>query len=108
MTVQEAYAKGQNDIDAAKRAAQLSLVQAQHEALEAWQAAYADFVRKHGCIESKTVKDIKHHGDRWSMLITYTAKDGANFYEVTQFTSTQYGVRVEYWSDDVKSVITYV
>jgi hypothetical protein len=108
MTVQEAYDKGQIAIEAAKRAAQLMLAQAKHESWEAWQAAYVDFVRKHGCIESKTVKDIKHHGDRWSMLRTYTAKDGAKFFDAKLFPSTQYGVRVEYWVDDAKSVITFV
>jgi hypothetical protein len=107
MTIQEAYDKGQNAIEAAKRAAQLTLVQAKHESWEAWQAAYVDFMRKHGCIESKTVKDF-NHCDGWSRMRTYTAKDGANFFEVKQFPSTKYGVRVEYWSDDEKSVITYL
>jgi hypothetical protein len=78
------------------------------EQLEAWQAAYDDFVRKHRCIESITVKDIKHHGDSWSRLRTYTAKDGANFYEIIQFPITEYGLRVEFWSDDAKSVIFYL
>ena len=68
----------------------------------------ADFMQKHGCIESKTEKDYEHHGDGWRRMKTYTAKDGANFYEVTQFPSTEYGLRVEYWSDDAKSVITYL
>lgn len=75
---------------------------------EVWKAAYVDFVRKHGCIESITVKDIKHHGDRWSRRRTNTAKDGANFYEIMQFPSTECGLRVEFWSDDVKSVIVYL
>ena len=57
MTVQEACAKGQNAIEAAKRTAQLTLAQAKNEAL---------------------------------------------------FPSTEYGLRVEYWSDDAKSVITYL
>lgn len=108
MTVQEAYAEGQNAIEAAKRKAQQMLAQAKHEAWEAWQVAYADFMRKHGCIESKTEKDYEHHGDGWRRMKTYAAKDGANFYEVTQFPSTEYGLRVEYWSDDAKSVITYL
>lgn len=108
MTVQEAYDKGQNAIEAAKRTAQLTLAQAKHEAWEAWQVAYADFTRKHGCIESKTEQDYEHHGDGWRRMKTYTAKDGANFYEVTQFPPTEYGLRVEYWSDDAKSVITYL
>jgi hypothetical protein len=107
MTIQEAYDKGQNAIEAAKLAAQLTLAQAKHESWEAWQAAYVDFMRKHGCIESKTVKDF-NHCDGWNRMRTYTAKDGANFFEVKQFPSTKYGVRVEYWSDDEKSVITYL
>ena len=107
MTVQEACAKGQNAIEAAKRTAQLTLAQAKNEAFLEWQAACADFMRKHGCIESKTEQDYEHHGDGWRRMKTYTAKDGANFYEVTQFPSTEYGLRVEYWSDDVKAVITY-
>ena len=108
MTVQEAYAEGQNAIEAAKLKAQQTLAQAKHEAWEVWQAAHADFMRKHGCIESKTEKDYEHHGDGWRRIKTYTAKDGANFYEVTQFPSTEYGLRVEYWSDDANSVITYL
>jgi hypothetical protein len=109
ITIKEAYAKGQNAIEAAKRAAQLMLAQAQHESWEAWQAAFEDFMGKHGCIESKTEKDyFEHHGDSWRRMKTYTAKDGLNFYEVTQFPSTEYGLRVEYWSDGAKSVITYV
>jgi hypothetical protein len=109
MTVREAYAKGQNDIEAAIRTAQLMLVQAQHEAWEAWQASFEDFLLKHGCIESRTEKDdYENHGDSWRRMKTYTAADGATFCEVTQFPSTEYGLRVEYWSDDAKSVITYV
>lgn len=108
MTIQEAYDKGQNAIEDAKRAAQLTLSHAQHEAWDAWQAAYVGFIRKHGCIESKTEKDYETYGDGWRRMKTYTAKDGANFFEVKQFPSTKYGVRVEYWSDDIKSVITYV
>ena len=108
MTIQEAYAKGQNAIEAAKRAAQLTLAQAKYESWEAWQAALEDFIRKHGCIESKTEQDYEQHGDGWRRMKTYTANDGANFYEVTQYPSTEYGLRVEFWSDDATSVITYV
>jgi hypothetical protein len=108
MTVQEAYDKGQDAIKAAKRAAQLTLAQAKHESCEAWRAAYEDFLRKHGCIESRTVKDFGHHGNGWLRMKTYTANDGATFYEVEQFPSTKYGVRLECWSDDEKSVIAYL
>ena len=80
------------------------LAQAKHEELEALQSAYADFVRKHGCIESKTEQDY----DGCRRIKTYTAKDGANFCEVTKFPSTEYGLRVVYWSDDAKSVIAYI
>ena len=108
MTVEEAYEAGQNAIENAKRCARLTIEQAKHEAWEAWQAAFADFVRKHGSIENKSEQDYEHHGYGWRRMKTYTAKDGANFYEVTQFPSTEYGLRVEYWSDDARSVFTYL
>ena len=39
---------------------------------------------------------------------TYTAPDGANFYEVVQYPAQEYGLRVEYWSEDDTSTITYL
>ena len=97
MTVQEAY-----------ELAARTIAQAKDDAFNNHTAAFADFIRKHGAIERREENDYEHHGDGWRRMKTYTAKDGAHFYEVTQFPSTDMGLRVEYWSDDFKSIITYL
>lgn len=73
-----------------------------------WRAAYVDFIRKHRPVESITEQDYEHHGDGWCSMKTFTAQDGAKFFEVTRFPRTEYGLRVEFWSDDAKSVIVYL
>lgn len=97
MTVQEAYELAAGII-----------AQAKNGAFNNRSAAFADFIRKHGAIERREENDYEHHGDNWCRMKTYTAEDGAHFYEVTQFPSTDMGLRVEYWSDDFKSIITYL
>ena len=78
------------------------------EALAAYNKAFSDFQRKHGFYTSREERDYEHHGDGWRHMKTYTAPDGANFYEVVQYPAQEYGLRVEYWSDDAVSTIAYL
>jgi hypothetical protein len=84
------------------------IAQAKANALAAYNKAFSDFQRKHGFYTSREERDYEHHGDSWRHLKTYTAPDGACFYECVQYPATEYGLRVEYWSDDARSVIAYL
>ena len=84
------------------------IAQAKANALAAYNKAFSDFQRKHGFCESRKERDYEYHGDGWRHMKTYTAPDGANFYEVVQYPAQEYGLRVEYWSDDDTSTITYL
>ena len=97
VSVQEAYA-----------IARQLIAQAKANALAAYNKAFSDFQRKHGFFISRKECDYEHHGDGWRHMKTYTAPDGANFYEVVQYPAQEYGLRVEYWSDDATSTIAYL
>lgn len=84
------------------------IAQAKANALAAYNKAFSDFQRKHGFYTSREERDYEHHGDGWRHMKTYTAPDGANFYEVVQYPAQEYGLRVEYWSDDAASTIAYL
>lgn len=77
-------------------------------ALSAYNQAFLDFQRKHGFFTSREERDYEYHGDGWRHMKTYTSPDGANFYEVVQYPEQEYGLRVEYWSDDDTSTVTYL
>lgn len=97
VSVQEAYA-----------IARQLIAQAKANALSAYNKAFSDFQRKHGFFTHRDERDYEHCGDGWRHMKTYTAPDGANFYEVVQFPAQEYGLRVEYWSDDATSTIAYL
>jgi hypothetical protein len=97
MSVQEAYSTARKII-----------AKAREDALSAYNSAFSDFQRKHGFFTHRKECDYEHHGDSWRHLKTYTAPDGACFYECVQYPATEYGLRVEYWSDDARSVIAYL
>jgi hypothetical protein len=97
MSVQEAYSMAQKIIAKAKA-----------DALSAYNRAFSDFQRKHGFIARREECDYEHHGNSWRHMKTYIAADGASFHECVQYPATEYGLRVEYWSDDALSTITYL
>lgn len=97
VSVQEAFAM-----------ARQLIAQARANALSAYNKAFSDFQRKHGFFTRRDERDYEHHGDGWRHMKTYTAPDGANFYEVVQYPEQEYGLRVEYWSDDAASTIAYL
>ena len=97
ISVQEAFAISRQLIAKAKA-----------NALSAYNKAFSDFQRKHGFFTRREERDCEHHGDGWRHMKTYTAPDGANFYEVVQYPAQEHGLRVEYWSDDDTSTVTYL
>lgn len=84
------------------------IAQAKANALAAYNKAFSDFQRKHGFFTRLDERDYEHHGDGWRHMKTYTAPGGANFYEVVQYPAQEYGLRVEYWSDDAASTIAHL
>lgn len=97
MDIREAFDKAREIVATAIR-----------EAAEKYNRDFGDFAKAHGGIIGRTECDYEHHGDGWRRMKTYTAKDGANFYEVTQFPATKYGLLVEYWSYDCNSQFVYL
>lgn len=108
MTVQEAYEKA-NEIKAkAEEEAKRVIREARRDAYRKYQEDFKAFQERHG---ETIASDEQHYNISkcgWQHIKTYVAKDGATFHEVTFYPSSEMGMKMEYWSCDQKSVVTYL